>query len=50
MYHQIFPFAVNDPINFVKHIDEITDYGYIENGQDILDLSLGSCGCFPLGF
>ena len=34
----------------VKQIANITEYGYIENGRSILDLSLGSCGCFTLGF
>ena len=47
---QIFPFSINDPLPPVKHIEKITKYGYIDNGRNILDLSLGSCGCFPLGF
>lgn len=47
---QFFPFSINDPLPPVKKVDKITKYGYIDNGQSILDLSLGSCGCFPLGF
>lgn len=47
---QIFPFTINNPLPPVKNITEITKYGYRDNSSDILDLSLGSCGCFPLGF
>jgi adenosylmethionine-8-amino-7-oxononanoate aminotransferase len=47
---QLFPFSVNDPLPPVKQITSVTQYGYTDNGNDILDLSLGSCGCFPLGF
>lgn len=49
--NQLFPFSVNDPIPFVKQIKEITSYGFInERNEDIVDLGLGSSGCFPLGF
>mgnify|MGYP000464523208 CR=1 FL=1 len=47
---QFFPFSINDPLPPVKRASKMTRYGYIDNGHNILDLSLGSCGCFPLGF
>ncbi len=48
---QLFPFSVNDPLPPVKKIQEVTSYGFINtDGQDIIDLGLGSSGCFPLGF
>ena len=46
----LFPFSKNNPAPNIKHIDAVTDYGFIDNGKDILDLGLGSSGCFPLGF
>lgn len=45
----IFPYASND-VQPIRKIDQYTDYGFIENGNEYLDLSLGACGCFPLGF
>lgn len=48
---QLFPFSVNDPLPTVKRIKETTAYGFIDyTGKDIIDLGLGSSGCFPLGF
>jgi adenosylmethionine-8-amino-7-oxononanoate aminotransferase len=47
---QIFPFVVNDPRPPVKQITKISKYGCWDNDKEILDLTLGSCGCFPLGF
>ena len=47
---QLFPFSVNDPLPSVKNSTEITKYGFKDNGRDILDLGLGSSGCFLLGF
>lgn len=45
----IFPYAVNS-IQPIRNITEYTEFGFIENGNELLDLSLGNCGCFPLGF
>ena len=45
----IFPYAENSRQS-LRIIDEYTDYGFIDSGKKLLDLSLGSCGCFPLGF
>jgi len=48
---QLFPFSINDPLPPVKNIKEVTPYGFIDsNGKDVIDLGLGSSGCFPLGF
>lgn len=48
---QLFPFSINDPLPPVKNVKEVTDYGFINaEGQDVIDLGLGSSGCFPLGF
>lgn len=47
---QLFPFIVNDPLPSIKQITKISKYGYWDNDREILDLTLGSCGCFPLGF
>ena len=45
----IFPYAVNSS-QPIRNIKEYTEFGFIENGKELLDLSLGNCGCFPLGF
>jgi adenosylmethionine-8-amino-7-oxononanoate aminotransferase len=45
----IFPYVTNENVS-VREISEYTDYGFIEGGNQLLDLSLGNCGCFPLGF
>lgn len=45
----IFPYAQNNQQS-LRIIDKYTEYGFIENSRDLLDLSLGSCGCFPIGF
>lgn len=47
---QLFPFSINDPLPTVKNSTEITKYGFKDNGKDIIDLGLGSSGCFLLGF
>lgn len=49
MTNIIFPYATNNE-QPIRKIEQYTDYGFIENGQEYLDLSLGACGCFPLGF
>jgi adenosylmethionine-8-amino-7-oxononanoate aminotransferase len=45
----IFPYAQNSR-QALRVIDKYTEYGFVDNGEDLLDLSLGSCGCFPIGF
>lgn len=49
MTNIIFPYSKNNQ-QPIRKIEEYTDYGFIENGNQYLDLSLGACGCFPLGF
>jgi adenosylmethionine-8-amino-7-oxononanoate aminotransferase len=45
----IFPYAINNS-QTVRNITEYTEFGFIEDGHNLIDLSLGNCGCFPLGF
>lgn len=45
----IFPYAQNNKQD-LRVINEYTEFGFIEDGYLKMDLSLGSCGCFPLGF
>jgi adenosylmethionine-8-amino-7-oxononanoate aminotransferase len=45
----IFPYATNSTQR-VRNITEYTEFGFVENNETFLDLSLGNCGCFPLGF
>lgn len=45
----IFPYVHNSE-QPVREIKEYTTWGFKENGNELFDLSLGNCGCFPLGF
>jgi putrescine---pyruvate transaminase len=45
----IFPYVHNSS-QPIREIKEYTEFGFVENGHNLLDLSLGNCGCFPLGF
>jgi putrescine aminotransferase len=47
----IFPYSVNYPRNNMRKISHHTRFGYYDNlGRHKLDLSLGSAGCFLIGF
>lgn len=46
----LFPFSQNSNYSNIRSIQEYTKFGFISNDKDILDLSLGNCGCFMLGF
>jgi putrescine aminotransferase len=46
----IFPFAVNKDRNKIIEFTSVNKWGYNSHNKDYIDLSLGSCGCFPLGF
>lgn len=46
----IFPFAYNNRLDQVTKFDRQTTWGYTKDNKDFIDLSLGSCGSFPLGF
>jgi beta-alanine--pyruvate transaminase len=51
MNHKIFfPFSSNNDKQTPLLFDNVWDFGYIKNDKKFIDLSLGSCGCFPLGF
>jgi taurine-pyruvate aminotransferase len=45
----IFPYALNSSQQ-IRKIEQYTKFGFISQGKDLIDLSLGNCGCFPLGF
>ena len=45
----LFPYATNDS-QPLRVINEYTEFGFIDNRSPKMDLSLGSCGCFPVGF
>lgn len=49
MSRLIFPYATNNDVN-VRQITEYTNFGFKQGTHELLDLSLGNCGCFPLGF
>jgi adenosylmethionine-8-amino-7-oxononanoate aminotransferase len=49
MTNIIFPYATNIE-HPIRTVEQYTEYGFIENGKEYIDLSLGACGCFPLGF
>lgn len=46
----VFPFSLNNNPGDIKDFESTTRFGYKHQGQDLIDLSLGSCGCFPMGF
>jgi adenosylmethionine-8-amino-7-oxononanoate aminotransferase len=46
----IFPFAINKHQNNAIVFDGVHDWGYTKDSTNYIDLSLGSCGCLPLGF
>lgn len=46
----LFPFSYNNDFSEIRKIDRYIEFGFIENEKDYIDLSLGNCGCFMLGF
>lgn len=50
MIKQLFPYSVNNPAPNLKTSTVVTDFGFMDNDTEILDIGLGSSGCFPLGF
>jgi adenosylmethionine-8-amino-7-oxononanoate aminotransferase len=50
MNKHLFPFSRNNPAPNIKTSTIVTDYGFMDGYTNILDLGLGSSGCFPLGF
>ena len=45
-----FPFTENNNNSDYNIVSSYTKFGYIKDGKDFLDTSLGSCGSFMLGF
>lgn len=45
----IFPYVLNNNPQ-LREIKKYTEFGFVENDHYLMDLSLGNCGCFPLGF
>lgn len=50
MNKHLFPFSRNNPAPNIKTSTTVTEYGFMDHDKRILDLGLGSSGCFPLGF
>jgi len=46
----VFPFSYNNDFSKIRKIDTYTEFGFIESDKDYIDLCLGNCGCFMLGF
>jgi adenosylmethionine-8-amino-7-oxononanoate aminotransferase len=46
----LFPFNYNTDHSNTRKIDKYTQFGFKEGNNDLIDLSLGACGCFLLGF
>ena len=46
----LFPFNYNADHSNARKIDSYTQFGFREGHNDLIDLSLGACGCFLLGF
>lgn len=46
----LFPFTENNNNSAYNTITRYTKFGYVKDGKDFLDTSLGSCGSFMLGF
>lgn len=46
----LFPFNRNTSHASARKIESYTQFGFKEGTNELLDLSLGNCGCFMLGF
>lgn len=49
MANTLFPFSSNSNYQ-VRNIESYNDFGFVVDGHPVIDLSLGGCGCFMLGF
>ncbi len=49
-HRTFFPFSTNNNKQTSILFDKMWTFGYVKNNKKYVDLSLGSCGCFPLGF
>jgi len=46
----MFPYAFNNDLSNVRTINQYEEFGFCENEKSYIDLSMGNCGCFTLGF
>ena len=46
----LYPFSLHNDLSKTRVIDSYRKFSYIDSDKDVLDLSLGNCGCFMLGF
>lgn len=46
----LFPFTENSPHQKISKVTKYTKFGYVKDGIEFLDTSLGNCGSFMLGF
>jgi adenosylmethionine-8-amino-7-oxononanoate aminotransferase len=46
----IFSYVLNRDVTDLRSISSYTKFGFIEQGKDLIDLGLGNCGCFLLGY
>jgi len=46
----IFPFTDHSTDIVPRNVSHFTKFGFVENNKDVIDLGLGNCGCFTLGF
>lgn len=46
----IFSYVLNRDVNDLRSITNYTKFGFVEQDKDLIDLGLGNCGCFLLGY
>lgn len=49
MSKALFPYAFNNDLSKARSINKYEDFGFYED-KSYIDLSMGNCGCFTLGF
>lgn len=50
MNNLIFSYVLNKDVTETRQIETYTKFGFKENDTDLIDLGLGNCGCFLLGY
>jgi adenosylmethionine-8-amino-7-oxononanoate aminotransferase len=50
MSNLIFSYVLNSTITDTRRVSSFTKYGIVEQDQEKIDLGLGNCGCFLLGY
>jgi adenosylmethionine-8-amino-7-oxononanoate aminotransferase len=46
----IFSYVLNRDVDNLRLITNYTRFGFVEQGNNLIDLGLGNCGCFLLGY